>query len=246
MSFADSSSPQTKPPEDEPPSYNLIAPYAHPVTSAPSAPPSYQVDTPVLKGLPSGMEHLLQINQLIVKEKFTVSQGMGCTFDVLNHVGQRLFQAFQHVACCAPLYDVKIKDNSGNEVLQLLESCNCSCTREMEVHCPPGRPAGFVKLHNNMMVTHLSIMNPSKVVTLLILGPRFQNSIFGNATFEVKSLDEQHVVGMIKMEGDHILVSFPLDLEVTLKAILLGSSLYLDHFIKASRSNLQRRAQDSS
>ncbi|XP_069623714.1 phospholipid scramblase 2-like [Ranitomeya imitator] len=246
MSFKDSSSPQTRRPEDEPPSYNLIAPYAPPVTSAPFAPPSYQLDTPILKGLPPGMQHLLQINQLIVKEKFTVSQGWNFTFDVLNHVGQRVFQAFQHVSCCAPLYDVKIKDNSDNDVLQLLETRSCTCTREMEVHCPSGRPAGFVKLHNNLMVTHLSIMNSSKEVTLIILGPTLQNSIFGNAAFEVKSQDEQHVVGMIKMEGDHILVSFPLDLEVTQKAILLGSSLYLDHFIRTSRSNLQRRAQSSS
>ncbi|XP_073510713.1 phospholipid scramblase 1-like [Phyllobates terribilis] len=246
MSFADSSSPQTRGPEDEPPSYNLIAPYAPPSTSAPSAPPSYQLDSPILKGLPPGMEHLLQINQLIVKEKFTVSQGRNCTYDVLNHVGQRLFQAFQDVECCGPLYDVKIKDNSGNEVLQLLESCGCICTREMEVQCPPGSAVGFVKVHNNLMVTHLSILNSSKEVTLIILGPRFQNSIFGNVTFEVKSHDEQHVVGMIKMEGDQILVSFPLDLEVTLKAILLGSSLYLDYFIKVSRSNLQRRARHNS
>ncbi|XP_073421038.1 phospholipid scramblase 2-like [Dendrobates tinctorius] len=246
MSFKDSSSPQTRLPEDEPPSYSLIAPYAPPVTSAPSAPPSYQLDTPVLKGLPPGMEHLLQINQLIVKEKFTVSQGRNFTFDVLNHVGQRLFQAFQHVACSAPLYDVKIKDNSGNDVLQLLQNFCCTCTHQMEVHCPPGRPAGFVKLHNNLMVTHLSIMNSSKEVTLIILGPTFQDSIFGNATFEVKSQDEQHVVGMIKMEGDHVLVSFPLDLEVMLKAILLGSSLYLNHFIKCSRMNLQRRARSNS
>ncbi|KAM4036976.1 phospholipid scramblase 2-like isoform 1-T2 [Anomaloglossus baeobatrachus] len=237
---------QTKPPEDEPPSYNVIAPYAPPDTGVPSAPPSYQLDTPILKGLPPGMEHLLQINQLIVKEKFTVSQGRNSTFDVLNHVGQRVFQAFQDVVCCGPLYDVKIKDNSGNDVLHLLESCGCTCTREMEVHCPPGYPVGFVKVHNNMMVTHLSIMNSSKQVALLILGPRFQNSIFGNVTYEVKSQDEQHVVGMIKMEGDHILVSFPLDLEVTLKAMLLSSSLYLDYFIKVSRSNLERRARQNS
>ncbi|KAM4011828.1 phospholipid scramblase 3-like, partial [Anomaloglossus baeobatrachus] len=122
--------PQTKHPEDEPPSYNVIAPYAPPDTGVPSAPPSYQLDTPIMKGLPPGMEHLLQINQLIVKEKYTVSQGLSCSFDILNHVGQRLFQAFQHIAVCAPLYDVKIMDNSGNEVLQLLESCGCTCTRE--------------------------------------------------------------------------------------------------------------------
>ncbi|CAJ0968427.1 unnamed protein product [Ranitomeya imitator] len=101
---------------------------------------------------------------------------------------EQLLQAFQNVACCGPLYDVKIKDNSDNDVLQLLETCSCTCTREMEVHCPPGCPVGFVKVHNNLMVTHLSILNCSKEVTLIILGPRFQNSIFGNVTFEVSHM----------------------------------------------------------
>ncbi|XP_056408201.1 phospholipid scramblase 2-like [Hyla sarda] len=176
----------------------------------------------------------------------SVSQGWGSTFDVLNHLGQRLLQADQNIVCCGPVYDVLIKDNSGNEVLQLVENCGCTCTREMSVNSPPGTPVGFVKLHWNSLVTHFSVMNCSKEVVLLILGPSFQNSIFGNATYEVKSRDEQHVVGMIKLETDHVLVSFPLDMEVTVKALLLGSSLYLSNFIKEKRRALQRQARSKS
>ncbi|XP_069819595.1 phospholipid scramblase 2-like, partial [Dendropsophus ebraccatus] len=219
---------QMKGPQDEPPSYNLIAPYAPPDTCTPSAPPSCEIDSALLKGLPPGMEHLLQINQLSVKEKFTVSQGLDSHYDVLNHLGQRLFQADHSVGCCGPIYDVSIKDNGGNEVLHLHEPCDCcSCTRLMEVRSPLGTPIGFVKWYWSNLVTHMSVMNFSKEVVLLILGPSFQDSIFGNNTFEVKSQDEQHVVGMIKTETDQLLVTFPLDLEVTVKALLLGASLYL-------------------
>ncbi|KAG9469749.1 phospholipid scramblase 3-like [Eleutherodactylus coqui] len=243
MSYTDTTSSQSKAPEDEPPSYNLIAPYAPPDTSAPSAPPDCQIDSALLKGVPPGLEHLLQVNQLTVKEKFSVSQGWSFSFEVLNHVGQRLFKADQSVVCCGPIYDVTIKDNSDNEVLHLLENCSCTCSRETAVLCPPGSPIGFVRLHWNNLVTHLSVMDSSRELTLLILGPSFQTSVFGNSTFEVKSRDEQHVVGMIKTENDQLLVTFPLDLEVTVKAMLLGASLYLNNLIKTKRRNLERNAR---
>ncbi|XP_075703493.1 phospholipid scramblase 2-like [Rhinoderma darwinii] len=239
MYSTDTTTTQPKALQDEPPSYNLIAPYAPTDTTPPLAPPCSEMDSTLLKGIRPGMEHLIQINQLTVREKFTVSQGLGRTFDVLNHLGQRLFQAEQNVACCGPLYDVKIRDNRGNEVLQLLEHCACTCTREMEVQCPPGCPVGYVELHLKTMVTHLSVMNSSKDVILLILGPGFQTNIFGNVTFEVKSRDEQNIVGIIKTESDHLLLSFPLDLEVTVKAMLLSSAMYLDHLINVKRRNLE-------
>ncbi|XP_069807634.1 phospholipid scramblase 2-like isoform X2 [Dendropsophus ebraccatus] len=174
----------TKASQDEPPSYNLIAPYAPPDTCPPPAPLSSDIGGRVLGGLSPGMEHLLQVNQLTVREKFRVSQGRGFFFDVFNHIGQRLFQADQSAVCCGPFYDVSIKDNSGNEVVHLLEPCRCTCTREMEVQCPMGTPVGFVRLHWNRLITHLSVMNSSKEVIFLILGPSFQDSIFGNSTYE--------------------------------------------------------------
>ncbi|XP_069806343.1 phospholipid scramblase 3-like [Dendropsophus ebraccatus] len=225
--------------QDQPPSYNLIAPYAPPEIC-----PPISDARKILKGLPPGMGLFLQINQLSVKEKFSVSQGNGSTFDVLNQVGQRLFQADEHDVCCGPTYDVSIKDNSDNEVLHLLGGgCCCSCTEEIAVQYFSGTLVGFVKLHDNNLVTHLSVMNSSKKVVLLILGPSFQDSIFGNSTYEVKSRDEQHVVGMIKMETDHSLVTFPVDMEVTVKALLLGSSLYLYNLIKAKRRRLRTQAR---
>ncbi|XP_066444721.1 phospholipid scramblase 3-like [Eleutherodactylus coqui] len=89
-------------------------------------------------------------------------------------------------------------------------------------------------------------MDASREVTLLILGPSFQNNIFGSSTFEVKSRDEQHVVGMIRTDSDQLLVTFPLDLEVTVKAMLLGAALYLGDLIKEKRRNLQMQAQSNS
>ncbi|KAM9312983.1 phospholipid scramblase 3-like [Gastrophryne carolinensis] len=232
--------------EDEPPSYNVIAPYAPPDTYPPTAPPP-ETDLTLLKGVPPGLEHLLQLNQLSVREKFKVSQGWRSrSFDVLNNVGQRVFQAEATINFCGPLYDAKIRDNAGTDVLHLLENCGCiCCTREMEVFGSTGSSFGSAKLHWNNMITHMSILNASKELVLLIVGPRFQTCIFGNCTFEVKSRDEQHVVGAIRMEGDQFLVSFPLDLEVVMKAVLLGAAMYLEDLIIAKRRQMERRTHSN-
>ncbi|KAM4689931.1 phospholipid scramblase 2-like [Rhinophrynus dorsalis] len=185
--------------------------------------------------------YLLQINQLMVKEKFKVSQGWGRSFDVLSPLGQRIFQADQYVRFCGPLFSVKLQDNSGNEVVELIDSCKCSCTRQMEVHCPLGCPVGYVSLHWNQLITHMSVLNSNKELVFLIIGPSMRNSIFGNACFEVKSKDEEHVVGVIKNETEHFMVSFPLDLEVSLKAVLMASCLYLEAIIFNQRRALLRR-----
>ncbi|KAG9463757.1 hypothetical protein GDO78_021159 [Eleutherodactylus coqui] len=65
MSYTDTTSSQSKAPEDEPPSYNLIAPYAPLDTSASSAPARCEIDCTLLKGVPPGLEHLLQVSYLL-------------------------------------------------------------------------------------------------------------------------------------------------------------------------------------
>ncbi|KAM8972733.1 phospholipid scramblase 3-like [Pelodytes ibericus] len=224
--------------QDQPPSYNTIAPYAPPAAYPPAAPYS---DVPNIKGLPVGLEYLAQINQLCLKERFTVSQGWGRSFDVLDSVGQRLFQAKQQIQCCGPIYDVKIVDNSQREIMQLLESCACTCTKQMQVYSMQHHLLGYVKLHWNSLITHLSLITPNNEVVLLVVGPSFQTNIFGNPSFEVKSSDEQHVVGMIKNENEQFFVSFPLDLEVTVKALLLGACFYMESLIYSKRKQLLNR-----
>ncbi|XP_031755478.1 phospholipid scramblase 2 [Xenopus tropicalis] len=230
-------SPDFKPSLEQPPGYNTIAPYAPPDQYPPVA--QHLATT----GASPGSELLAQINQLSIREKFKVSQGWGRSFDVLNSDGQRIFQAEQSAHFCGPVLDVNIRDNSGNEVMEFIDTCKCSCSREMEVYWPRGFPVGYVTLHWNQMVTHMSIMNSAKQTVLLIIGPSFRSGIFGNSCFEVKSTDEQHVVGVIRHENESFSVSFPLDLEVAIKAVLLGASFYLDAIIYQQRRRVQQQQQ---
>ncbi|PIO31436.1 hypothetical protein AB205_0063930, partial [Aquarana catesbeiana] len=88
-------------------------------------------------------------------------------------MGQRMYQATQTVECCGPIYNLKVQDNAGQDVMEVVENRACRCS-------------------------HL-----------------------------VKSRDEQHVVGMIKGEGNQYTVTFPMDMEVTMKAVILASCFYL-------------------
>ncbi|OCT90938.1 phospholipid scramblase 3 [Xenopus laevis] len=236
MSSTELETPIQSVPKEEPPSYNTIAPYAPPDSYPPPTSNPLMAITPVM-GLPPGMENLLQINQLSIREKFKVSQGWARNFDVLNSAGQGLFQAEQRLHCCVAIFDVIVRDTHGNSMMELHEGCHC-CSREMEVYTPARSLLGSVTLHWNSFVTHLSIMDSSKQVLLLILGPSLQANVFGNVSFEVKSSDEQHVVGMIRHTNEEVTVSFPLDMEVTLKSVLLGSAFYMDCLIYQRRSEL--------
>ncbi|XP_053320195.1 phospholipid scramblase 3-like isoform X1 [Spea bombifrons] len=229
---------------DEPPGYNTIAPYAPPDAYPPAA-PIRSVDSTVLKGVPPGLEYLIPVNQLSVRERFTVSQGWSRSFDVLDAAGQRMFQATQRVQCCGPVYDVMLTEPGGRDALHLLENCGCTCTRRIQVYDQAGGLLGYVQLHWSSMITHLSVMNQSSEVILLILGPSFSTNIFGNVSFEVKSRDEQHVVGVIRNENEQFMVTFPADLDVTAKALLLGGCFYLDSLIYSKRKELlNRRSND--
>uniref|UniRef100_A0A8C5LYJ0 Phospholipid scramblase n=1 Tax=Leptobrachium leishanense TaxID=445787 RepID=A0A8C5LYJ0_9ANUR len=241
----ESSEPEHAPPKgpcDDPPNYNTIAPYAPPVTQPPSAPPP-DLDSTQLKGVPPGLEYLTQINLLSVREKFKVSQGYGRSFDILDSLGQRLFQADEIVECCGPIYNVKILNNNGDRVMELVENCACSCTRQVKVFDVSGVPVAFVVLHWNTLITHLSVLTSSQELALIIVGPGFRTNIFGNVCFEVKSRDEQHVVGMIRNENEQFMVSFPMDLDVCVKAALLAACLFLDNLINKKRKELVRKTR---
>ncbi|XP_040203100.1 phospholipid scramblase 1-like [Rana temporaria] len=227
----------TEPPED-PPSYNAIS---TPAVSPPTYSPLYSAGRETAKGVPPGLQDLLQVNQLSIHERFSVSQRWARSFDVLDRRGRRVYGANQHVECCGPNFDLRVRDSRGDAVMDVIERNCCGCSREADVTLPDTECLGFVSFPSNNFITHLSIMDSSREVLLLILGPSLKISIFGNISFEVKSRDEQHVVGMIRSEGNQYTVIFPMDLEVTMKAMLLASCFYLDSIIYDQKRSITDR-----
>ncbi|XP_030043492.1 phospholipid scramblase 3 [Microcaecilia unicolor] len=195
-----------------------------------------------IPGVPPGLEYLTQINQILIHPKYFTTQS-GKTYEIKNNIGQQIFIAHSDQKCCGPLYDVMIRDNSNMDVIHLLEICKCTCTHQIEVHSPPGTIIGYATLNWYTHVTSLSISNASKETVLLIIGPSFRTNIFGDTNFEVKSRDETQTIGQIIRDNDQFSIQFPLDLEVNIKVVLLGATLYLDHLVEIKRRELERRTR---
>ncbi|XP_069500732.1 phospholipid scramblase 3-like isoform X2 [Ambystoma mexicanum] len=220
---------------DVPPSYDAIHPpmpatmplqsHSFPASSPQTAIVPYMAQIP---GVPPGLEYLTQIDQVVVNEKFSSAQRWGRNYELVNTLGQRIFTGKQEVVCCGPPYNFHIADNNNKEVMQLLVPCQCTCSPNLEIHCPPGNIIGYSVWNWSTFVTSLSIQNATKQTVLVVVGPGFQTNLFGDVNFEVKSNDETHTVGMIRRESGHFSVQFPLDLDVNIKAVLIGSCFFLE------------------
>ncbi|XP_069500773.1 phospholipid scramblase 3-like isoform X2 [Ambystoma mexicanum] len=233
-----------------PPTYNAMNPPMP--TTMPLQPQSFPAPPQTaivpymaqIPGVPAGLEYLTQIDHVVVNEKFSSAQRWGRNYEMVNNLGQRIFTGKQEVVCCGPLYNLHISDNNSKEVMQLLQPCQCTCSPNLEIHCPPGNIIGYSMWNWNAFVTSLSIQNATKQTVLVVVGPGFQTNLFGDVNFEVKSNDETQTVGMIRRESGHFTVQFPLDLDVNIKAVLIGSCFFLDQAIYQQRQRMRRRGRD--
>ncbi|XP_030043542.1 phospholipid scramblase 3 isoform X2 [Microcaecilia unicolor] len=191
--------------------------------------------TPEIPGVPLGLEYLTQINQIQLRQKFYSPQNIN-QYEIQNNMGQRIYSAKEHKEFCGALYCVKIVDNMEREVIQLLETYKCfSSQREVEVQSPPGRIIGYITYAWQAFVTSLSILDAFKEPVLMVVGPGFQTNLFGDVSFEIKTKDKSQTVGKITKDNELFLVQIPWDLDVQMKVVLMGASLFLDHLVDMRR-----------
>ncbi|XP_029436803.1 phospholipid scramblase 3-like isoform X2 [Rhinatrema bivittatum] len=190
---------------------------------------------PEILGIPLGLEYLTQINQILLRQKFYSPQNIN-HYEIQNNMGQRIYSAKEQKEFCGNLYHVKIMDNSEREVIQLLEIYKCfTSQREVEIQSPPGRIIGYITYAWQAFVTSLSVLDASKEPVLMVVGPGFQTNLFGDVNFEVKTKDKSQTVGKITKDSEVFLVQMPWDLDVQIKVILMGASLFLDHLVDMRR-----------
>uniref|UniRef100_A0A6M2CS89 Phospholipid scramblase n=1 Tax=Rhipicephalus microplus TaxID=6941 RepID=A0A6M2CS89_RHIMP len=222
--------------------------------------------SPGIPSCPPGLEYLTAIDQLLVHQKVEILEAfLGFEtqnkYTIKNSMGQKVYKAVEDTDCCSRNccgpnrpFDIKLTDNAGNEVIHLQRDLRCSsccfpcCLQKLEVSSPPYTPIGYVAQEWSICVPKFRVENAEGETVLRIEGPFCTWSICGDVEFKVLSKDGAVEVGRISKQWSGLLkesftdtdnfgVSFPMDLDVKIKAVLLGALFLIDYMFFEKTGN---------
>ncbi|XP_014278612.1 phospholipid scramblase 2-like isoform X2 [Halyomorpha halys] len=214
---------------------------------------------------PPGLEYLTTIDQLLVHQKVEILEAIigfetKNKYAVKNSLGQKVFYAVEDSDCltrycCGPLrpFDMKIFDNFSNEVIHLYRPLACGsccfpcCLQNLEVYAPLGTLVGTVEQEWSILIPQYNVKNAAGDTVLKIVGPCCTFSMCGDVEFQVFTLDGE-VVGKITKQwsgllkemftdADNFGITFPMDLDVKLKAVMLGACFLIDYMFFEKKSD---------
>ncbi|ELK07732.1 phospholipid scramblase 2 isoform X1 [Pteropus alecto] len=219
---------------------------------------------------PPGLEYLSQIDQILIHQQVELLEVLigfetNNRYEIKNSLGQRIYFAAEDTDCCtrnccgaSRPFTMRILDNMGREVMTLerplrCTSCCCPCClQEIEIHAPPGVPIGYVTQNWHPCLPKFTVQNERREDVLKIVGPCLVCSCCADIDFEIKSIDEENVVGKISKQwtgfvreaftdADNFGIQFPIDLDVKMKAVMLGACFLIDFmFFETSGGKEQR------
>ncbi|KAL6039942.1 hypothetical protein STEG23_016888 [Scotinomys teguina] len=195
---------------------------------------------------------IIQIDQILVHQQIELLEVLtgfetNNKYEIKNSLGQRVYFAVEDTDCCtrnccgaARPFTLRILDNLGQEVMTLERPLRCSsccfpcCLQEVEIQAPPGVPVGYVTQTWHPCLPKFTLQNEKKQDVLKVVGPCVVCTCCSDIDFELKSLDEGSVVGKISKQwsglvreaftdADNFGIQFPLDLDVKMKAVMLGA-----------------------
>ncbi|KAM7377322.1 hypothetical protein PAMA_013898 [Pampus argenteus] len=219
-------------------------------------------------GVPPGLEYLTQIDQILIHQilelvKAFVGFYLNIRYEIKNNLGQIIYKVQEEIDCCnrncyglLRSFDMTFKDDAGREVIRLIRplrcvSCWCPCClQEMEVQAPPGTTIGYVKQDWHPCLPQFSIQGANKETLMKLDGPCFACNCCGDVNFELKGKDGGKPIGRISKQWSGLLkevftdtdnfgIQFPLDLDVKMKAVLMGACFLIDFmfFEKVGEAN---------
>ncbi|XP_069831493.1 phospholipid scramblase 2-like [Dendropsophus ebraccatus] len=206
---------------------------------------------------PPGLEYLCQIDQLLVHQQVELLEAFtgfetNNKYEIKNSMGQRVYFAAEENDCCtrnfcgaARSFSMTIVDNASREVIRLIRPYRCSaccfpcCLQKMEVQAPPGQIVGYIKQNWHPCLPKFTIQNDREEDIFKLHGPCIPCSCCSDVNFELKSLDESSVLGKVSKQwsgavkeyftdADNFGVQFPMDLDVKIKAVILGATFLID------------------
>ncbi|KAJ3639639.1 hypothetical protein Zmor_002984 [Zophobas morio] len=231
-----------------------------------SAPEGYWTDQPPLYNCPPGLEYLATIDQLLIHQKVELLEIItgfetNNKYTIKNILGQKVYYAIEDNDCCTrnccgPLrpFDMKIFDNFRNEVIHLYRPFACQgccfpcCMQTIEISSPPGTVIGTVEEEWKCIGWKFAVKNEFKETVLRINGPCCPISCFSDVNFYITSADGETNLGKITKQwtglvremftdADNFGITFPIDLDIKTKALLLGACFLIDFMFFERASN---------
>ncbi|CAK9795579.1 Phospholipid scramblase 2 [Anthophora plagiata] len=215
---------------------------------------------------PPGLEYLTVLDHLFVQQKVELIEAFTGwesknKYVVMNNRGETVYYVVEESGICARLCmgsyrccEFHVYDSNRREILRMVrpcrsESCCCPCClQKLEVYSGDTL-LGTVSEDWSLWRSSFSIENATGETVLIIKGPWFRFCV--DVTFKIKSADGAHRLGEIKKEwsgmgrevftdADNFGINFPMDLDVKIKAVLLGACLLIDFmfFEQKAKSNL--------
>ncbi|KAG8445324.1 hypothetical protein GDO86_010203 [Hymenochirus boettgeri] len=232
-------------------------PYYGPQNPAGVPASAWMPTPPTIPNCPPGLEYLTQIDQILIHQQVELLEVLtgfetNNKYEIKNSMGQRVYFAAEENDCCTRNccgpgrpFTMAIVDNTGREIMKLIRPCRCSscccpcCLQKLEVQAPPGETIGYVIQNWHPCLPKFTIQNEREESVLKIVGPCIPCRCCSDVNFEVKSLDEESTVGRISKQwtgfvkeaftdADNFGIQFPMDLDVKIKAVMLGACFLID------------------
>ncbi|XP_053638581.1 phospholipid scramblase 1-like [Cherax quadricarinatus] len=201
-------------------------------------------------------------------EVFEILSGceMNNKYALKDSRGQQFMMAREDTDCCtrqccgpARAFEMGLFDNQEQEILHLSRPYKCSscccpcCLQTLEVSCP-STGATLGSIHQEWgfctpMSGKFSVKNISDDTLLTIQGPCCAVGCGSDVVFKVLTDDGSSEVGeIVKVwrgwcaealtDDENFKVTFPVDLEVQIKALLLGAAFLIDFlYFETQRNN---------
>nr|CAH8853118.1 unnamed protein product [Trichobilharzia regenti] len=175
-----------------------------------------------------------------------------------NVLGQPVYKCFEESGFCVREFCgssrpflLHIVDGNNSEVIlarrpfrcDCFPCCSCCdcCLSEIEVESPPGNIIGYVKQVYNGCYRNYHILDHNQTTVLQIHGPPYClcECIGQNIDFKITSAHGAVEIGKITKKWTNVLqelftdadnfgVTFPMDLEVRMKAVVLAAVFLID------------------
>ncbi|XP_055309030.1 phospholipid scramblase 1-like [Sitodiplosis mosellana] len=192
---------------------------------------------------PRGLEYLTTVDQLLIKQQ--VELGLDNRFVIKNAMGQNIYHADEDADCCAHLwcgsdrsFDMIITDNYDNRVMQFFRPTAIGFSDSIEVSAPIGQVIGRIVKQFDLVFPTFKVKNQYNETVLYIEGPAITTGFFGDVEFKVVKPDGVQVGKICKQwsglarefftYADYFGINFPIDLDVRIKAVLLGACLLIN------------------